>query len=60
MSILDQGLFCQVFCTACYREGRTGEDFMDIAKPGEIHNLCRPNALLTFQEYLERIMLLKR
>lgn len=52
MSILDQGLLPS-FCTACYREGRTGEDFMDIAKPGEIHNLCRPNALLTFQEYLE-------
>lgn len=52
MSILDQGLLPS-FCTACYREGRTGEDFMHIAKPGEIHNLCRPNALLTFQEYLE-------
>lgn len=40
------------FCTACYRRGRTGEKFMDLAKPGEIHNFCRPNAILTFQEYL--------
>ncbi len=51
-SILEQGLLPS-FCTACYREGRTGEEFMHIAKPGEIHNLCRPNALLTLQEYLE-------
>ena len=41
------------FCTACYRRGRTGKDFMDLAKPGEIQTLCHPNALLTFQEYLE-------
>lgn len=41
------------FCTACYRQGRTGEKFMAIAKPGDIHNLCRPNAILTFKEYLE-------
>jgi len=41
------------FCTACYRVGRTGERFMDIAKPGNIHNYCRPNGLLTFAEYLE-------
>lgn len=40
------------FCTACYRRGRTGERFMDLAKPGEIHNFCLPNALLTFEEYL--------
>jgi 2-iminoacetate synthase len=40
------------FCTACYRLGRTGEDFMSLAKPGEIHNFCLPNALLTFMEYL--------
>jgi len=52
MSILKQGLLPS-FCTACYREGRTGEDFMHIAKPGEIHHLCRPNAILTFKEYLE-------
>ena len=41
------------FCTACYRLGRTGRDFMDIAKPGNIHKFCRPNGLLTFAEYLE-------
>jgi 2-iminoacetate synthase len=41
------------FCTACYRRGRTGKDFMDLAKPGQIQELCGPNAILTFQEYLE-------
>ena len=41
------------FCTACYRLGRTGQDFMDLAKPGEIKNHCAPNALSTFQEYLD-------
>ncbi|MEW6620533.1 MAG: [FeFe] hydrogenase H-cluster radical SAM maturase HydG [bacterium] len=41
------------FCTACYRRGRTGDVFMGLAKPGEIHNFCRPNGLLTFAEYLE-------
>jgi 2-iminoacetate synthase len=40
------------FCTACYRKGRTGKKFMDMAKPGEIHHLCGPNAILTFKEYL--------
>lgn len=40
------------FCTACYRSGRTGQDFMSLAKPGEIHHFCLPNALLTFKEYL--------
>jgi len=40
------------FCTACYRSGRTGQDFMALAKPGEIHHYCLPNALLTFKEYL--------
>jgi 2-iminoacetate synthase len=40
------------FCTACYRLGRTGQDFMDLAKPGEIKMHCEPNALSTFQEYL--------
>lgn len=40
------------FCTACYRLGRTGEDFMDLARPGEIKHHCDPNALSTFQEYL--------
>ena len=41
------------FCTACYRIGRTGKNFMEITKPGQIHNFCRPNGLLTFTEYLE-------
>jgi 2-iminoacetate synthase len=40
------------FCTGCYRLGRTGHDFMDLAKPGEIKHMCRPNALSTFEEYL--------
>ncbi len=40
------------YCTACYREGRTGERFMDLAKSGNIHNVCLPNALLTFNEFL--------
>jgi [FeFe] hydrogenase H-cluster radical SAM maturase HydG len=41
------------FCTACYREGRTGEAFMKIAKKGHIHRFCHPNSLLTLQEYLQ-------
>jgi 2-iminoacetate synthase len=41
------------FCTACYRLGRTGGDFMDLAKPGLIQKFCRTNALMTFKEYLE-------
>ena len=41
------------FCTACYRLGRTGGDFMDLAKPGEIKYHCAPNALSTFLEYLQ-------
>jgi len=40
------------FCTACYRNGRTGDRFMAMAKIGEIQNLCQPNAILTFKEYL--------
>ena len=40
------------FCTACYRMGRTGRDFMDLAKPGDIKLHCDPNALSTFREYL--------
>ncbi len=40
------------FCTGCYRLGRTGEDFMDLAKPGLIKNFCEVNALSTFVEYL--------
>lgn len=40
------------YCTACYREGRTGERFMSFAKSGQIHNFCLPNALLTFKEFI--------
>jgi len=40
------------FCTACYREGRTGDRFMSLLKSGQIVNCCLPNALMTFQEYL--------
>lgn len=40
------------FCTGCYRLGRVGADFMDLAKPGEIKDHCGPNALTTFLEYL--------
>jgi 2-iminoacetate synthase len=40
------------FCTGCYRLGRTGHDFMDLAKPGDIKQMCQPNALSTFEEYL--------
>ena len=41
------------FCTACYRKGRVGKDFMDLAKTGVINKFCQPNALTTFMEYLE-------
>lgn len=40
------------FCTACYRSGRTGEHFMELAKTGFVHNFCIPNALCTLKEYL--------
>jgi len=40
------------YCTACYRQGRTGDRFMSLAKTGEIHNVCQPNGILTFKEYL--------
>lgn len=39
------------YCTACYRAGRTGDRFMALAKSSEIHNVCQPNAILTFKEY---------
>lgn len=41
------------FCTACYREGRTGDRFMTLVKSGQIANCCQPNALMTLKEYLE-------
>lgn len=40
------------FCTACYREGRTGDRFMRLCKSGQIQNCCHPNALMTLKEYL--------
>lgn len=51
-AVVEQG-YIPSFCTGCYRLGRTGQDFMDLAKPGLIQEYCLPNALLTFQEYLE-------
>lgn len=51
LDLCEQG-FIPSFCTGCYRLGRTGHDFMDLAKPGEIKNKCLPNALLTFKEYM--------
>jgi 2-iminoacetate synthase len=41
------------FCTACYREGRTGDRFMAMVKTGQISNCCQPNAMITLKEYLE-------
>ena len=41
------------FCTACYREGRTGDRFMSLVKSGQIANCCQPNSLMTLKEYLE-------
>ncbi|WP_434794084.1 Cyclic dehypoxanthine futalosine synthase [Terrisporobacter petrolearius] len=41
------------FCTACYREGRTGDRFMALCKNGQIANCCQPNAIMTLKEYLE-------
>lgn len=41
------------FCTACYRNGRTGEHFMEFSVPGFIKNFCSPNAMLTLAEYIE-------
>lgn len=49
--IVDAG-YIPSFCTSCYRSGRVGKDFMDLAKPGLIKEFCSPNGLFTFQEYL--------
>ncbi len=51
-AVVEQG-YIPSFCTGCYRLGRTGQDFMDLAKPGLIQEFCLPNAILTFQEYVE-------
>lgn len=50
--LMDQG-YVPSFCTACYREGRTGDRFMTLLKSGQIVNCCHPNALMTLKEYLE-------
>ena len=49
--LLEMG-FIPSFCTACYREGRTGDRFMSLLKAGQISNCCQPNALMTLKEYL--------
>lgn len=49
--LMDMG-YIPSFCTACYREGRTGDRFMALCKVGQIQNCCHPNALMTLQEYL--------
>ena len=49
---LMEGGYIPSFCTACYREGRTGDRFMALCKVGQIQNCCHPNALMTLQEYL--------
>lgn len=51
LSAMKEGL-TPSFCTACYRKERTGETFMDLARPGDIGEFCRPNSLLTLMEYL--------
>lgn len=50
--LIDLG-YVPSFCTACYREGRTGDRFMSLLKSGQIANCCQPNALMTLKEYLE-------
>lgn len=50
-SVCESG-YLPSYCTACYRQGRTGDRFMALAKNGQIQNVCHPNALLTFKEYL--------
>ncbi|MDR1346272.1 MAG: [FeFe] hydrogenase H-cluster radical SAM maturase HydG [Bacteroidales bacterium] len=50
-TMIDSG-YVPSFCTGCYRKGRVGRDFMDLAKPGLIKAYCLPNALFTFREYL--------
>lgn len=49
--LVDMG-YLPSFCTACYRQGRTGETFMEQVKSGHLGNICQPNALITLQEYL--------
>ena len=49
--LIDLG-YIPSFCTACYREGRTGDRFMSLCKSGQIQNCCHPNALMTLTEYM--------
>ena len=49
--LMEEG-FIPSFCTACYREGRTGDRFMELCKNGQIQNCCHPNALITLKEFL--------
>jgi 2-iminoacetate synthase len=51
-SVVEHG-YIPSFCTGCYRKGRVGHDFMDLAKPGLIKEYCMPNAVFTFREYLD-------
>lgn len=50
-TMIDAG-YIPSFCTGCYRKGRVGQDFMDLAKPGLIKQFCLPNAMFSFKEYL--------
>lgn len=50
-SLIKEG-YIPSYCTACYRSGRTGDRFMQLAKNGTIHSVCTPNALMTFAEYI--------
>ncbi|MDR1701320.1 MAG: [FeFe] hydrogenase H-cluster radical SAM maturase HydG [Sporomusaceae bacterium] len=52
ITLLCQNGFIPSFCTACYRQGRTGDRFMSLAKTGQIQDVCLPNGLITFKEYL--------
>ena len=52
IQMLCQKGYIPSYCTACYRQGRTGDRFMSLAKSGEIQNVCLPNAILTLKEYL--------
>ena len=52
ISNMIDGGYIPSFCTGCYRKGRVGADFMDLAKPGLIKQFCLPNGLFTFNEYL--------
>ncbi|WP_295102930.1 [FeFe] hydrogenase H-cluster radical SAM maturase HydG [uncultured Candidatus Kuenenia sp.] len=52
VSAMKEG-FMPSFCTACYRRGRTGAVFMELARPGDIQEFCGPNSILTLMEYME-------